>query len=283
MKLKIGQFARVCQVSVIALRHYDDLGLLKPAHVDQWTGYRYYDLDQLKTLNRIIALKDLGLSLDQIKQLLHEELPAQQIKGMLRLKQAELEQQTQELSEQLRRVEARIQQIDWEGQMPEYDIIMKRVEPIRGAILHETIRKEIMKAPDTDGAYIHLVDEVASYLRSHGLGPADVSGPVMDLWYDSPDNLPEEMRVAVVIPTNRNVPGNDRIEMGELPAVEQMVCVVHQGSFHTISPAYVAAFQWMEQNGYSLNGPSRGLYLQYDRGGDPSEYITELQFPVTKL
>jgi effector-binding domain-containing protein len=61
-----------------------------------------------------------------------------------------------------------------------------------------------------------------------------------------------------------------------------MVSVVHHGSFQTISPAYVAAFKWMEQNGYTLSGPSRGLYLQHQRGGDPNDYITELQFPVTK-
>ena len=282
MKLKIGNFARVGQVTVVALRHYDDAGLLKPAHVDRWTGYRYYDLDQIKTLNRILALKDLGLSLDQIRQFLRDELPVEEMRGMLRLKQAELEQQTRGLQEQLRRVEARIQQIEWEGQMPEYDVVMKRVEPIRGAILHETIRKEIMHDTTVEGAYVYLVDEVVDYLRSHGLGRADLSGPVMDIWYDPPDNLPDEMRIAVVIPTNSIIPGNDRIEIGELPAVEQMVCVVHQGSYHTISPAYVAAFKWMEQNGYTMDGPSRGLYLQYERDGDPANNITELQFPVTR-
>jgi DNA-binding transcriptional MerR regulator/effector-binding domain-containing protein len=282
MKLKIGNFARICQVSVVTLRHYDDAGLLKPAHVDGWTGYRYYDMDQIKALNRILALKELGLSLEQIKKIVREELPLEEMRGMLRLKRAELEQQDRLIQDQLMRVDARMQQIEWEGHMPEYDVIMKRVEPVRGAILHDTVHRDDMKGPSTDGAYIYLFDEVGAYLRSYGLTEADVTGPTIDVWYDAPDNLPEEMRIAVVVPTNRAVPSSDRIVMGELPAVEQMVSVVHHGSFQTISPAYVAAFKWMEQNGYTLSGPSRGLYLQHQRGGDPNDYITELQFPVTK-
>jgi DNA-binding transcriptional MerR regulator len=106
MRLRIGEFARFGQVSVSALRYYDEVGLLRPSEVDRWTGYRYYSLDQLAMLNRLLALKELGLSLDQIKQLLGDELPADEIRGMLRLKRAEL---------QARRKES---EIDWRGWKP---------------------------------------------------------------------------------------------------------------------------------------------------------------------
>src|SRR5947209_7669990 len=120
MRVKIGDFARLGMISVSALRYYNEVGLLKPAEVDNWTGYRYYALDQLPALHRILALKDLGLSLEQIKQLMGEELPAEQIRGMLRLKHAELQDQAREIQERLARVEARIQQIEMEGKMSEY-------------------------------------------------------------------------------------------------------------------------------------------------------------------
>jgi DNA-binding transcriptional MerR regulator len=284
MKLKIGHFARMCQVSVSTLRYYDEVGLLKPAHVDRWTSYRHYDLDQVRTLNRILALRDLGLSLDQIRQALGDEMPAEQMRSMLQSKQAELAQQARELQERLVRVEARIEQIEKEGKMSDYDVVVKKVEPIRGVILHETIRSADVKSADasSDGAYTHLIDELVDYVRSHGLTPADVTGPVLDLWYDAPDDLPEEMRVGVMIPTNKVIPGNDRIQYIELPGVEEMVSVVHRGPFATTGQAYVAALRWIDQNGYRLDGPNRGIYLQYERGGDPGEYITELQFPVTK-
>ncbi|MBE9472709.1 MAG: MerR family transcriptional regulator, partial [Chloroflexi bacterium] len=71
---KIGDFSRISQVSVKTLRYYDEIGLLKPAHVDRFTGYRYYSVDQSPRLNRILALKDLGLSLEQIARLLDGEL-----------------------------------------------------------------------------------------------------------------------------------------------------------------------------------------------------------------
>jgi DNA-binding transcriptional MerR regulator len=91
--LKIGEFSRLSQVTVKTLHHYDEIGLLKPSQTDPFTSYRYYALDQLPRLHSIMALKELGLSLDEIAQVLLEDLPPEQIRGMYRLKRAELQQQ----------------------------------------------------------------------------------------------------------------------------------------------------------------------------------------------
>ena len=82
--LKIGDFSRLSRVSVKALRYYDEIGLLKPVEVDRFTGYRYYSAEQLPRLNRIVALKDLGLSLVEVSQLLDENLTSDRIAAMLR-------------------------------------------------------------------------------------------------------------------------------------------------------------------------------------------------------
>jgi len=87
--LKIGEFVRVGQVSISTLRHYDQCGLLKPTTLDPDTGYRYYALDQLPRLHRILALKELGFSLEQIARLLEEDLSLEQLHGMFKLKQAQ--------------------------------------------------------------------------------------------------------------------------------------------------------------------------------------------------
>jgi DNA-binding transcriptional MerR regulator len=87
---KIGDFSKLCRVPVSALRYYADIGLLEPEHIDTFSGFRFYTLDQLPRLNRILALKDLGLSLTQISEILHDELPASEIRGMLKLKEHEL-------------------------------------------------------------------------------------------------------------------------------------------------------------------------------------------------
>lgn len=127
--LGIGDFARLGQVTVVTLRHYDDIGLLKPSTVDPVTGYRFYSGKQLHKLNRILALKDLGLSLEQIKQTLTEKLGVQQLQGMLKLRQAEERQRLKEAHERLIRIEARLKQIEREIYMPDYDIIVKTLPP----------------------------------------------------------------------------------------------------------------------------------------------------------
>ena len=89
---KICDFSKICQVPVSALRYYADLGLLEPAHIDPFTGFRYYELDQLPRLNRIMALKDLGLSLEEIGRLLNEEVSVDEMRGMFRMQQAKIQQ-----------------------------------------------------------------------------------------------------------------------------------------------------------------------------------------------
>jgi len=115
---RIGEFPKLGQVSSRMLRHYDKLGLLKPRSTDEWTGDRYYTIEQLPRLHRIIALKDLGLSLEQIGILLNEgdELPLAQLHGMLRMREADLAQELQAKQSQLAQVKARLQQLETEGE-----------------------------------------------------------------------------------------------------------------------------------------------------------------------
>lgn len=112
---RIGLFAQVCQVSVSALRYYDEIGLLKPQQVDRYTGYRYYTADQAPRLNRIISLKELGLSLEDIDRLLHEDVNSAQLRDMLHQKERDLEAQIAQDQEQLQRVRLRLKQIELEG------------------------------------------------------------------------------------------------------------------------------------------------------------------------
>ena len=81
--IRIGDFARLGQVSIVTLRHYDEIGLLKPVKVDNFTGYRYYSVGQLPRLNRILALKDLGFSLEQIEKVLNGGLTLDQLRSCL--------------------------------------------------------------------------------------------------------------------------------------------------------------------------------------------------------
>ncbi|MCA9840329.1 MAG: MerR family transcriptional regulator [Trueperaceae bacterium] len=87
--LRIGSFAHFAQISVVTLRHYDQIGLLKPMKIDEATGYRLYSAKQIYEVKRILALKDLGLSLEQIKEILVEGISPEQLHCMLMLRQLE--------------------------------------------------------------------------------------------------------------------------------------------------------------------------------------------------
>ena len=129
----IGEFARLGGVSVRTLRHYDEIGLLRPATVDPGTGYRGYSAQQLGQLNRIMALKELGLSLTQARRLLGG-ITLDELRGMLVLRRAQLEHELEQHNNQLLGVEGRLRSIAREGAMPADDIVAKQI-PAMGVVV----------------------------------------------------------------------------------------------------------------------------------------------------
>lgn len=178
--LRIGYFSRISQVPIQTLRYYDKLGLLKPVHVDRWTGYRYYTLDQLPRLNRILALKDLGLSLEQIARMLHDDVSASQLRAMLRLRKVQLADQMREIDAQLARVEARLHVIEQEGVMPAYDVVLKTVEPVLVAGRRITVTENVDHLVGLPEAY----EEVSKYCAAQH---ADLDGSCIAVCYTPVD------------------------------------------------------------------------------------------------
>jgi len=271
---KIGDFSRLSLVSVKALRYYDELGLLKPARVDEFTGYRYYSARQLTRLNRILAMKDMGLSLEQIALLLDKELTPDQIRGMLRLKQVELRQQLVEGQARLARIEAWLQAFEQEVTMPAYDVVLKKVAPLQVAQLRGVAPSMEQIGPTLD----RLFDQVMGYISQHGATPV---GPGITLYYDT-EYCERDISVGACMSFEGSLNDGEQVKVGELPAVETMASVIHHGSFSTMGQAYNAISKWIETNGYHISGPTRELNIEYERGGDQSKFVTEIQFPVEK-
>lgn len=146
--LKIGEFAQLAQVTIKMLRHYDRLGILAPAHIDPQNGYRYYQVEQLPQIHRILALKEIGLSLEQIGVLLSERVSNEQIRGMLRLRQAEIRQQVEAAQRQQEMVSFRLRMLEAEENFPSLDVVIKPLEPMRVlSLFAETVSKR------TDGPH----------------------------------------------------------------------------------------------------------------------------------
>ena len=271
--LTIGEFSRLTRLPTKTLRYYDDIGLFKPARVDPFTQYRYYSVEQLPRLYRLLALRGLGLSLDQIATLLDEDLPTEQIRGMLRMKQAELQGHIEAEQRRLAYVEAKLRQLEEDGTMSEYEVILKNVEPVRVAAITEVVPGREQIGPALGRLFGALTGHLEAN-KSGFAGPATVL--YLDMEYNESDILLE-----ATIPFTSDIPETEQIKIKTLPA-QQMASVVHRGSFDALDRPYDAIFRWIEANKYKIVGPSRELTLQYDPNGSPADYVTELQFPVEK-
>jgi effector-binding domain-containing protein len=270
--IKIGDFSKLSKVSVKTLRYYDEMGLLSPIETDRSTGYRYYSLDQLPRLIRILALKDLGFSLEQIAQALEDGITLEQLRGMLRLKQAEQQQRVQEEQDRLIRVGARLRQIEMEAGVAKYDVVIKKLETQQVASI-----RRILAAPQEIGS---MFDTIFAYLGSKGVRPL---GPPSGIWHD-PDFKETDLDTEVVIPVAQTFASGEGVQAAELPAVPAAACAIHQGPYEDFSQAYTAIMGWINANGFRISGPCREIYLRGPGPGivDPSAYVTEIQVPVEK-
>ena len=282
--LKIGEFSQLGQVSVRTLRLYDERGLLRPAGVDDWTGYRFYAVEQLPRLNRILALKDLGFSLGQISGLVDDELPAEQLRGMLTLKQAEIERQLTEGQTRLQRVEARLKQIEREGEPSPYEVVLKKTASQRVA----STRKTVPTLEDMPVYRCDLYDELYDFLEKRRIEPLTPEYALYHTVEYLDHDIDMEAAVAVeVVPETASADREDRLAFRELPAVREMASVVHEGSAWDIPQAMTALFGWIGANGYATAGPYRELHL-YGRENDlfrtdptnVDSFLVEIQVPV---
>jgi DNA-binding transcriptional MerR regulator len=270
--IKIGDFARLSQVSVVTLRYYDEMDLLKPVRVDAFTGYRFYAADQLPSLNRILALKDLGFSLDQIKLMLAEGLTSEQLRGMLSMQRNEVEKRLADEQERLSRIEARLRQIEMENKMPRYDVVVKNTLPMLVASRRVTIPTNDQVPQVLGPAY----REVYEYIQKQG---AKDTGPCFALWH-SPSDVYENEDAEAVVPIDRLLPGTDQVRVYEL-ASTQVAAVVHQGEFEDFTQGHAALLDWIDSNGYRIVGPYREIYIKHEKS-ELSDSTTEIQFPVEK-
>ncbi len=268
--LKIGDFSKLSMVSVKTLRYYDELGLLKPARVDEFTGYRYYSASQMPRLNRILALKDLGLSLGQVASMLDEGLSAAEIRGILRFRLSETEQRLSEERALLGRVEARLAQIEREGRLPVYDVALKQYPDCAVAYVRRILPR-----------YSELSQMFGELFSNVGPAGAIPIGPPCSIYHDH-EFKETDADVEVAVPVSGEIRGDGPVRTRLLPG-GNMACVVHHGPYETIGQAYTAVMAWIEPNGYRINGPVRELYLTDPaETPDPKDNVTEIQVPVEK-
>jgi DNA-binding transcriptional MerR regulator len=261
----IGDFATLGRVSVRMLRHYDAIGLLRPARVDDHTGYRFYEAEQLKRLNRLVALKDLGFTLAQVAEIVNAKVDTGELRGMLRLRQAELAQRISADAGRLSRIEARLLMIEREGAMSTRNVTVKQVAPVTVTTVSGVTES---RQPEDIGPVVRsLFEELSGNMERDQVRP---NGTAIAT-YAPADG--DRLRVMVACP----VGDNGQI----LDGIEQAACYVHHGTMDTIGEGYQILATWIEDNGYRTDGTAREVYLVSHP--EPQErWQTELQMPVTQ-
>jgi DNA-binding transcriptional MerR regulator len=274
---KISEFSRLSQVSMKTLRYYDQIGLLKPASTDPLNGYRYYTTEQLFRLNRILAFKDLGLTLEQIRQALDEQIPPAEVRGMLRLKQAETQALIEQEYTRLARIEARLRLIERESDiLAGHEVVLKSVK-------EQVVATWPTHANLSSSSLPFFFEKLDRSLLHSGLSELAML-PHMVLWQDTGtcrEDLDETFDVVVASPLPEQIPVDEHLTIRVLPAIPLMASVMHQCQPQGVCSALFDLGRWMEQNGYtiSLSHPFREVY--FARGKDQL-YVAEAQIPVVK-
>ncbi len=268
----IGNFAEHGRVSVRMLRHYDAIGLLRPAHVDPASGYRYYRAEQLTQLNRIVALKELGFTLEQVGSILHERVSVVELRGMLRLRRAELAADVARAADRLAVVEARLRTIESEDLVPTDRVVVKSLPALRVAELTGTIRSfdpaELGRIVDA------LFTELRRLLAAAGVA---ATGPTVTRYEDVPGDA--TVVVHAGLPVGADVVHVDGAGVVELAGVERAATIVHCGPMAEVLPTVQALARWLGAGGHPFTAEhSRERALA--RPADPAEWLTELQVPL---
>ncbi len=272
---RIGEFSKLCGLSIDTLYHYDKMKILEPASVDRFTGYRYYDAAQLVTVNKIMALKDADFSLEEITEVLHRNIPLPSLICLLENKSFMLEEELHKELNRLERLRTNIFLIKNGGIPQMNEITIKSVEPIRIASIRKSFHSSRFDDELTD-----MWAKVNEHIDKMG-GKRTI--PCMMLYHRGWGDLDSTstLEVEVVEPITKSFAESDTVKVYELPAVERMVCIVHQGPFSTIPKTYETLYDWIRQNGYKMCGPIREIYHKGEWITDnQEEYITELQVPI---
>lgn len=266
---KISEFSRLSRIPLQTLRYYDQLGILKPAMTDESTGYRYYYAEQLLEINRIVIFKELGFTLQQIAQLLHEDISTEQIRGMLRLKESEIERHLDMERSRLVRVKERMQLLEREGKVnKKQEVVLKSVEAMHMITYasHGTVEDIPSLFEMFDGLY-------------DGRAKSLLYGPQTLLWNVSGSKEHVfEFEAGYAVKSN-TIKRPEHLQYRILPSETMATLLFRSDSVYSESACLDLA-EWIEQHGYLVRSDQPGRETYVPLSGEPGVCLIEIQLPI---
>ncbi len=265
--LKIGDFSKLSRVSVRMLRHYDDIGLLKPAETDALTGYRYYREDQLLVMGRITALKDMGFALADIVRILEIYDDREQLDSFLLAREEELSRLSRETEYRLTLLETARKRLREEQDMS-FNVTVRTI-PERYAA---TVRMVVPRYEDEGMLWAMMAECKTPLIPAE---PCMAAAEFLDKEFKE-----ENVEIMVSMTVKGSYEDTEHVKFRTLPAVKVASCVI-KGSYAQMGDATAAVVSWINENGYQVDGSMFNIYhVSPHETQNPDEYVTELCFPI---
>lgn len=270
--LKIGDFSKLSRISIRMLRHYNDLGLLIPDHIDEASGYRYYSESKLPLANRINALKSMGFSLAVVGEILTKYNSKEALKSYLELKKSEVIQQADNINRQLILLESTLNRLGKDDNVMNYNVTLKEMPKRYVASL-----RDVIPCYEMEGTLWGKMMQEITPLNTQIGTPCYSLAIFHDNGYKESD-VDIEIQISVQgIHTN-----TDNVTFKTIEPME-IASVTFKGGYENISEVNTSVANWISDNHYEFNGPMFNIYhVGPATEQNPENWITEVCYPVKK-
>lgn len=264
---RIGMFAAMGHVTIKTLRHYDEQGLLKPEYVEEDNGYRYYSASQIAELHRIIALRNMGFSLEDIKNIQNGKSQ----KELLLTKKQALLKEIARLTESLARIESCLAEEDLQLSAP---VLIKSLPEVTVATMTCRIDSydclfDVMPKMGAEMERLGCVCAEPDYCFTHYLEPGYKEEAIL---IETCESVKEKKK------------DSDLVKFQVFPEVKEAACIFHKGSYADFSKTYAVILRFIEENGYEICGNIRESYIDGVWNKESKEdWLSEIQIPLRKI
>jgi DNA-binding transcriptional MerR regulator len=278
--LRIGDFSKITKVTIRMLRHYDQIGLFKPVCVDSVSGYRAYSYEQIPQLSRIIFLRDLGFTIQEIKTMVYNHLSIEEMEIKLLKRKLELEDEIKAAQLNLGVVNELLKSIQHEQVIPLYDVTVKSVAEITVA----SVRKTVSHIDQMHEYCLEMYAEVYRELERLNIEPA---GPEVTFYHnESYSETDLDVEASLIIrgsdDETESFKGSS-LHIRHIPAESEVASMVYNGSYDGMELAIIELLKWIARHGWIITGEMRELHLSgpaHPDGELVDRSIIEFQIPI---
>lgn len=269
---KIGEFSKLTQVTIRMLRYYDEMGLLKPAKIDSWTGYRMYSVDQIPTLNKIIYLRDSGFNISEIGVALNNNND-NFITEQLDKKYSEITKNIDAEQAKLKKIEIAKNALPNKKNEMHYNVSIKSIPSY-----HVLSLRKIISNYYAEG---ELWKELSDFAKQH---KNEISYDTFSIYHDN-DYREQNVDVELCAIVKKEGQSVGDFTFRHTEPISTMACTMVYGDFSNIAGAYLAFAKWLQEHSqYKMSGTNRQIV---HRGPwneeDPQKYLTEIQIPIENM